>query len=287
MNPSEYPALYRAADDRSLGCQTVFFRTVFYHLSFLVVAAALSVVYRPSAGLAIAQATVLLGALACSVYLFAARPDRQWYGARAVAESIKTAAWRFISVAEPFSGTIDEDRRRFRNLLKEIVDQNREVTQRFTTYLDGEQITHEMLKRREEPLGRRLELYLSQRISEQQLWYAKKAAYNRRMATLFFIALIVINTIAVVFAIARVHFTATPYWPTDVLIAAAAALLAWLQSKRFSELASSYALAAHEISLIKEQSASVRDDAAFSRFVGDAENAFSREHIQWVARKDE
>ena len=75
------------------------------------------------------------------------------------------------------------------------------------------------------------------------------------------------------------------FWPTDVLVAIAASILSWMQAKRFSELASSYSLAAHEISLINEQSLRSTTDNDFSIFVGDAENAFSREHTQWVARK--
>ena len=51
-------------------------------------------------------------------------------------------------------------------------------------------------------------------------------------------------------------------------------------------VAASYALAAHEIGLIKEQSLLPDTPEKFSLFVGDAENAFSREHTQWVARKD-
>ncbi len=70
------------------------------------------------------------------------------------------------------------------------------------------------------------------------------------------------------------------FWPTDVLVAIAASILSWMQAKRFSELASS------EISLINEQSLRSTTDNDFSIFVGDAENAFSREHTQWVARKD-
>jgi len=66
----------------------------------------------------------------------------------------------------------------------------------------------------------------------------------------------------------------------------AASVLSWMQAKRFSELAASYALAAHEISLIREKSMLPNTPDEFSQFVGDAENAFSREHTQWVARKD-
>ena len=59
-----------------------------------------------------------------------------------------------------------------------------------------------------------------------------------------------------------------------------------MQAKRFSELASSYTLAAHEIALIREQSFLPKTETEFSLFVSDAENAFSREHTQWVARRD-
>lgn len=55
---------------------------------------------------------------------------------------------------------------------------------------------------------------------------------------------------------------------------------------RFRELSASYALAAHEISLIREQSRQAMSDDQLSQFVGDAEDVFSREHTQWIARKD-
>ena len=106
------------------------------------------------------------------------------------------------------------------------------------------------------------------------------------MSGYFFWALIGVNAIAVVFALLRIICVDQPYWPTDVFVSTAASILSWMQAKRFSELAASYALAAHEIGLIKEQSMAPDTPEKFSLFVGDAENAFSREHTQWVARKD-
>ncbi|HEL3238443.1 TPA: SLATT domain-containing protein [Stenotrophomonas maltophilia] len=70
------------------------------------------------------------------------------------------------------------------------------------------------------------------------------------------------------------------------MVAIASGALAYLQSKRYSELAASYALTAHEIGVVEEQLAQVKGEREFSLFVGDAENAFSREHTQWEARKD-
>ena len=135
-------------------------------------------------------------------------------------------------------------------------------------------------------LEERRATYADFRIKDQLTWYAKKAAFNRRMSRYFFWALIGVNSIAVLCAVLRMVYVDQPFWPTDILVAIAASVLSWMQAKRFSELAASYALAAHEIGLIKEQSLLPDTPEKFSLFVGDAENVFSREHTQWVARKD-
>src|SRR5690606_29456670 len=125
------------------------------------------------------------------------------------------------------------------------------------------------------PLEKRKAIYAAERIKDQLVWYAKKASLNKKTANNFFWALIALNTVAVLCAVLRIRFVEVRFWPTDVFVVAAASLLGWMQAKRFSELAASYALAAHEIGLIREQALSADSDEAFSRFVGDAENAFS------------
>ncbi|MDP1924339.1 MAG: DUF4231 domain-containing protein [Thiobacillus sp.] len=286
MHEDDFPALYRSADELSLEAQTHFFRTLKFHLVLLVGAAVLSATSFPHWSVATLQLIVLLGALSCSIYLFSKRPDRYWYAGRAVAESIKTITWRFVCRAEPFHCDDNRARSDFQQKLKSIVDQNKDVAQALTKYLDAPQITAAMTQMRTRSLDERKSRYAESRIKDQLTWYAKKAAFNRKTSSCFFWALIVMNGIAVFFAILRVTFTTVPYWPTDVFVVAAASLLTWMQAKRFSELAASYALASHEIGLIREQSLQPNTDAEFSSFVGDAENAFSREHTQWVARKD-
>jgi hypothetical protein len=71
------------------------------------------------------------------------------------------------------------------------------------------------------------------------------------------------------------------------LATSASAALTWLQAKKHNELSLSYVLAAQEIVLIKGEALSVNSEKKLSGFVLDAENAFSREHTQWVARKSE
>ncbi|ACO75592.1 Anthranilate synthase component I [Laribacter hongkongensis HLHK9] len=287
MQEQDFPALYRSADKLSLKSQQHFFRVLRVHLVTLVVAAVLSIVSIPHWSVAAAQLLALLGALGCSIYLFAMRPDRFWYAGRAVAESIKTITWRYVCRAEPFQGKDESAARNdFSQTLKQIVEQNREVCQSLTEHLDGEQFTQVMKRMRARPLEERRATYADYRIKDQLTWYSKKAEFNRRMSRNFFWALIGVNAIAVVCAVLRMVYVDQPFWPTDVFVAMAASILSWMQAKRFSELAASYALAAHEIGLIKEQSLNSGTEEEFSVFVGDAENAFSREHTQWVARKD-
>ena len=286
MLEDDFPALYRSADELSLESQIHFFRALKLHLVLLVMAAALSFVSFPHWSVAVLQLLALLGALSCSIYLFSKRPDRYWYAGRAVAESIKTITWRYVCRAEPFQGNDVVARSDFQQKLKAIVDQNKDVAQALTTHLDAPQITNAMTQMRAYSLEERKTTYAASRIRDQLTWYAKKSALNRRTSSAFFWALIFANGLAVLCATLRIAFVTVTFWPTDIFVATAASLLSWMQAKRYSELAASYALAAHEIGLIREQSLQPNTDEEFSLFVGDAENAFSREHTQWVARKD-
>lgn len=286
MKHSEYPALYQSASDLSRTSQNAFYRAFLGHMTLLAIASAISVINSPSQNIAILQSIVLIGALSCAIYLYFVRPDRHWYSGRAVAESIKTITWRYVSRAEPFGNTDEIDRHSFGLKLKAIVDQNKDIAGLLTTHLEGVQISNEMERLRRAPTNERLDYYRTYRIVDQQSWYAKKSAVNRRMVDKFFIVLLSIIGIAIFFSISKVRFPTAPYWPTDFFVTVAAGLLSWIQAKRFQELSASYALAAHEISLIREQSGKAMNDDELSKFVGDAENAFSREHTQWIARKD-
>lgn len=255
-------------------------------MGLLTIAALISVVNSPRPEAAILQAMVLLGALGCAIYLYSGRPDRHWYSGRAVAESVKTLVWRFVSKAEPFDHVDELDRHDFALRLKAVIEQNKDVAGLLTTHLDGVQISPEMERLRQQNLVDRVKYYLNSRIVDQQSWYANKAAFNRRMVKRFFAFLIITIVTAILFSVTKIEFPAVDFWPTDFFVTLAAGILSWIQAKRFQELATSYALTAHEISLIRQQVSEITTDDQLSKFVGDAENAFSREHTQWIARRD-
>ena len=75
-------------------------------------------------------------------------------------------------------------------------------------------------------------------------------------------------------------------WPIEPIIVLAASLTGWMQIKKFNELASAYTLTAFEIGIIQDRASDSMSEAEFSDFVGEAEQAFSREHTQWVARQE-
>lgn len=285
LKMQDFPALFRAADRHSLTQQTIYFRLLFVELLLLVVVTAISTLNVQWPSMAIIQAIALFGVMACAIYLFAAQPDRHWYSARAIAESVKTVTWRYVMKAEPFDIEDSQAQSRFGTILGEIIDQNKDVAKYFSSELNGSQITPVMDELRSSSFDGRKSAYINGRVGEQQSWYARKNRANDCLAKRSFYLLISCTVLAGVFAISRVRFIGASIWPTDVFVTLSSTVLAWAQAKRYSELAASYSLAAHEISIVMLKSETVTSEKALSDFVADAENAFSREHTQWVARK--
>ena len=214
-------------------------------------------------------------------------PEQEWYRCRALAESIKTSSWRFMMRAHPFEDASDVDipRREFRNLLREILRHNEKVAQELTPD-EGDQVTPEMMRTRQGQLVDRINFYVENRIDEQRKWYAKKSVFNRR-AFRAWVSIILIAYAAIIVATGTGFFAEAVYrYTLSPLIVLATSMLGWVQMKRHNELAASYNLAAHEIGLIRVASTEISTEEKFSEFVNEAELAFSREHTQWIARRD-
>jgi hypothetical protein len=286
MTESDFPPLYRAADEASKRAQKFFFFALGWNLTLLVVAAIMSVANIPTSEFALAQMGPLVGTLGLTIYLAVKRPQRIWYGTRALAESVKTISWRYMMRAEPFNRDDDADRQNFKRSLTEIFTTNISISAQAVTMTSGPQITQKMTDVRALPLHARIALYENERVDEQQNWYNGKAKSNQSWADRSFAILISLNLLAVAFGAGKVAHPTMNYWPTDILVAAAASVMGWVQTKRFQELSASYALTAQEIGLLRIALPNPPSEESFSDYVGDAENAFSREHTQWQARRD-
>lgn len=281
------PGLYQSADKASLSAQFAYFWGLRLYLVLLVVAAFVSYNWQNDAYAAIVSAALFLVTLGILIALRVQRPDDTWYNGRAVAESVKTRAWRWVMRAEPYENTdnIELVLKQFLGDLKAILNQNRSLSESLQSGSGiNDPISKVMIEIRKLSVEERLLLYKEQRIDNQANWYSLKSLFNKRRAQQWFWASVALHTTAIAFLLYRIK-EPTLSLPVEVVATAAGAVLTWLQSKKFNELNSSYALAAHEIVLIKGEALAVQSERDLSEFVINSENAFSREHTQWSARK--
>lgn len=284
----DLPGLYKASDKASLDAQFWYFVSLGGYLLFLILAAAIAFGFNQSTGGAIASALLFIFTLTILIALRVMRPDDTWYNGRAVAESVKTRSWRWMMRAEPYDDCDSEviATKQFIGELRAILDQNQKLAVKLPTHVYmTAPISDAMRRIRSLSLEKRLDAYKTERIHNQADWYSKKAIFNRKQSRKLFWISVSLHLIAIAMLLFRIHSPNFPL-PIGVVSAAASAVLTWLQARKHNELASSYSLTAHEIVLIKGEAESVVSEKEFADFVVNTENAFSREHTQWAARKN-
>jgi hypothetical protein len=284
----EYPALYKVANSASVDAQHTYMWLFRSLLISLVIAATLSLFAGFSSWLAILSALTFATTIIVSLILAAKRYDKTWYQTRAVAESVKTMTWRYIMRSKPYHEVqTDLPRSHFVTDLRKILENNRDVCQHFPKVQgSADQISVSMESIKKSSLSERTKFYNAYRIDEQRDWYTRKASENKRLSSRWFFSMWVFQFIALASALVRI---AHPNWyllPTQVLAVVASVALSWIQIKRYQDLTTSYNMAVQDIGLIKAELPSIIDEQTLSDFVINAENAFSREHTEWLARRD-
>lgn len=288
---NDLPGLYQTADRASLREQNRYFRSVAIYLILLIFAALfafyssnnLEPIYK------IISTILFLSTLSIMIWLRVTRPEDIWYNGRAVAESVKTRAWRWMLRAEPYIDCqdIEIERRAFIADMKDILKQNRSLIGRLGIQASvDEPITEKMIQIRNLSLSERLDFYRHERITNQALWYTKKAKFNNSKSEFWFWITIVLHAVAIILLLINIK-EPTLKLPIGVIAVTASSVLTWLQAKKHNELSSSYTLTAHEIMLIKSETTRIETEAELSEYILNCENAFSREHTQWIARKNE
>jgi hypothetical protein len=288
MNTFDFPALYAAADDASNKSQRELLILSAANSILLILGAFFSLYRNTSQCLTILGAVCFLASLFILIYLKYEALQDKWYQARALAESVKTASWRLVMNAEPFNkDTENENLETFQKLLSELLQQNQNIGNYLAgKFSEGEQISPTMLDHLRLSYDEKNSLYLNNRIEDQKKWYAKKSGDNRSSSKYWFIALCFVYACAIVVLFVQTANPKLQYLPVDILAVVAGSIIGWMQIKRYDELASSYGVTAHEIGIIKSRFSAVKTPEHLSNFVSDAENAFSREHTLWAARRD-
>lgn len=281
------PGLFQSADQASQKAQSAYYNWLRSYLILLIAATIVPFFWPRDQYAAIGSTMLFLITLAILIFLRVKRPDHVWYNGRAVAESVKTRAWRWMMKAEPYQDCSDVEAvsKHFISDLKAILSQNHSLSEVFETNVGVQDpISEVMAGIRSKTVEERFEIYKQQRIDNQSQWYAQKSVHNKNRARQWFCLSVALHCTAIVLLLYRI-FNPTISLPIEVIATAATAALTWLQAKKHNEQNSSYALAAHEIVLLKGEALSVNTEKDLSEFVLNSESAFSREHTQWVARK--
>jgi len=287
----EFAGLYHAADEASLKAQRTHVLAVRSSLVLLVVGGALSAVSVSDQAtkwyLSLFAAIISAASVVISIATRALRKDRIWYEGRAVAESIKTMCWRYMTAIEPYQPSIGSVDWIFCDDLQRITAEHSSIGKELSErLLRLPQITTTMRECHKAPLDVRLAKYVEDRVEEQLGWYARKATENKTNGARYFVAIIGCQIGAVFLAGTRVvDPTSEIHW-ASIVATLAAALIAWSQFKKYDELAQAYGQAAVELTVIRDRAAAVVTEQQMSSLVKDAEHAISREHTLWLARRD-
>lgn len=285
----KYPILYESADEASRKSQVKYLGIMKLYFLLTILSSLISIyALEYEYGIMIAAIVFLLitGLLILQGWK---RYDKIWYNGRAVAESIKTITWRFITRAEPYndSKNIEEVRDKFCQDIKNIYEQNKGSSIfELKEETEPDVVTSVMYVIRSLNVRQRLDYYIKYRVNEQRAWYFKKAKFNEVRSFWWFIGLVASHILAFILFLIQVKHSEYNI-PITPVIVIAGMILSWIQLKKYQDLATSYSQTTRDIEFVKSEGLNVKSEPELSSFVKDAENAFSREHTQWVARKDE
>ena len=280
-----YPELFYKADNYSNTNQKVFFILPCLQLLLTVLIAASTLLVAVYDGFEYATRALLLFLL-CAVVVSGFAPFlKRWYLARSLAESIKTISWRYVMNAAPFNINDELAAGLFVERIRELLEENKDMAVMFATDSSQGVISDSMhAVRGIEDKCKKKEYYLKYRVEDQEQWYLAKAKKFSKMA-------FCINTLMIVCIIAAILLSYCNSFSLQIgnglinlLVVTCVALLTWTSTKRYRDLSNSYSWTNIDVILLHEQFKSPTCDV--SNCVADAENAFSREHASWLARKD-
>jgi hypothetical protein len=176
MKDSDYPALYRTSNAASVCAQNDFLRVFKVSTVLLVLGALISLTNSKYAIVMALSGLLFLASLAVFVYGQFENFRGRWYQARALAESIKSATWRLIMGADPFSKSGEKSLEKFRELLNELLQENKGLAKHLSGQWSNEdQITSEMRRVISMQFEEKKKYYLANRINQQCDWYSRKA----------------------------------------------------------------------------------------------------------------
>jgi len=286
MSDQDYPVLFREADIASVSAQRQYFVLQRMYLGSLIVGGILAALTSLVWMYAVMAIVLTVGLLVLWISR-SRQDDKAWFDCRAVAESVKTAAWRFMMIAPPFENDDALDQR-FVSELQEIRGARPDCQERLAgvATANAPAITDFMRQMRARTFDERKRFYVEQRLRDQRSWYARAAQMNACSGERWFWTTAALQVIAIAVAIIQVATGGFGINMVPVITTCAASAAAWNQMKRHDELKKMYALASQELGELEAIAHGLNVEDDFPQLVEQVEGAISREHTMWCARRD-
>jgi hypothetical protein len=292
MKQEDYPWLCCASEEASRSAQKWHFRLLRAQLIVFFVVTLFNgvtkvVPFCAQKPISVAIAIVLFIGIIFTYIAQVRKFDKIWFDARAIAESVKTIAWRYMMRGNPFDAEMTNPEKAFLAELTEIQNSRPSVQ----PYLGGQSpeikpITKYMQEMRATEFSSRKAAYIEHRIRDQKTWYGSKAIWNHQRGNAWYVAVLASQAIALAWAIVAAAYGPFPINFAAFLMTAAASFTAWAQAKRHEDLNNSYSIAAQELLNIELLAEQVGNDSEFRDIVDQAEEAISREHTMWCAKRN-
>ena len=291
MQDKEYPWLFCASDIASRTAQRLYLRILalqlFLFFSVSLLGLVIKLVGAPNhKHMVLVLISILLGlAIATMLLSRRRRLDKSWFDGRAVAESVKTATWRYMMKAPPFHDEADADGH-FASELNEIRRARPAISVTLAASgFDGTVISEFMLRMRNSDFLTKKAEYTKSRICDQRFWYEQKAKWNQTRASIWYWLILALQVFALALSLIAASFGEFRINVVGLMMTIAAAFTAWAQAKRHDDLFNSYGLAAQELQAIEFLMEKASDESLFHELVDQVENAISREHTMWCGKR--
>lgn len=287
FSEAEFPAVRDSADRASASAQRTFLQLSTAQLALLSLTAFIAGVGVKTSTNQRLLAWSIFGTMLLTLCVASAlrigKFDDRWFRCRAYAENFKSIVWRYVMSADcaddaNITKYLDETRQlsaRLPELQKEFARFSSSETQLITKWMRTAQAL---------TLAEKLKLYRASRLDDQISWYSNNAKLNAQFETRWFWAAFVIEFSVIVLSLIQAS-TLMEFNPVGGIAAVGTAIIAWSQIKRFSDLGTSYAIAAEDLRQIAATHQNVSTQDEIDLLVQQVETAVSREHSMWLARR--
>ncbi|MET8715606.1 DUF4231 domain-containing protein [Streptomyces sp. NPDC004735] len=229
-----------------------------------------------------------LGVLIATYLASRRKAKSHWQLNRSAAEFIKSNCWRYAVHGSPFDSSVRHPEAVFASRLEEGLQELRKVgwndPREEMDDSGGGLITASMRELREKAFTVRKETYVRDRLIEQRRWYRRRMLVSRRGALVWSSTIAALTLPALVLAVLRTFGGAGSFALTGTFSAAAAACLAWNETRRHHPLVTAHSLVEEDLENMQAAMETTLTERQWAAAVFETERIVSPEHTDWLVR---